>query len=539
LVGRRVAVPDNPTLLVLILAALVVAAAYRPWGFRGERPGLGAGLFLLPAGLHLLGSAATGWAVLLAHPLLAATRILLGRTASGSGLAGGAGRDTAAVLVAAAVHQDGAGPGDLRGLFAAGVAFLAVRAGLELALRRIGHETPLRPAADARELGAESGAWVLGTLYAGSAAMATPSAVYALLLVVCVLGFEATRQLARRERTEDSRLALLDLGGAGSRLVQARPGMEEVAQRVFLEARRVLPAAWIELTLDRPTMDGGSVWHQGPRGPLAPEPAVPPDHPPAQPGIHRRRRWRVLDRRLEAADDTLGCLRLWYDVREANRETVALFDSLLPQLASLVHRARLDEEASRDPLTGAALRRVLDDALVDAFSRSRSSGGSVSVILVDLDFFKRINDRWGHPAGDEALRAVARVLAANLRDGDLCARYGGEEFTLLLEGLDGAASLAVAERLRSQVERLRVEHEGERLPLTLSAGVASFPELQIRNGAELVELADAALYEAKRLGRNGCLLHRGRGRFEDPRGRVVETEGSGDDPPPQAPRLFA
>ena len=329
----------------------------------------------------------------------------------------------------------------------------------------------------------------------------------------------------------------MNLGVAGHRMSVAVPGMEEIAQRVFIECRRVLPAPWIELSLDRTTVEGESVWHLGPKGPVRPGAASPPDHPPPRPGVHRRARWHRIEHRLESGDELLGTLRIWCDPREIDRESKDLLSSLLPQLASLVHRARLDEEASRDPLTGTALRRVLDETLVTSFSRARSSGESLSAVLVDMDFFKRINDQWGHPAGDLALRAVADVLLRNLRDRDLCARYGGEEFVLLLEGLNGEAALAVAERLRHQVETLHVEYQDDELPLSLSAGVASFPELHCREPSELLELADSALYQAKRLGRNCCLLHRGRGRFEDPRGRTVETREE-DDADRAAPRLF-
>lgn len=536
--GRMQPVPDRPALLLLVLAAMGCAASYRPWGFESTRPGLGAGWLAAPVSLVLLGAAATGWLVLVAAPLLVVTRIVLGRPARWIHVPAAAGRDALAALTAAAVYRPGEGLGGARGLLAAGALLLIVRVGLELGLRRFGGEDLARASRGLRTLAGEAGAWILGALYVDRAAPDADQAA-PLLLALAALAFEAARQQARRERAEEARLALLDLGVAGSRLVHARPGMEEVAQRVFLEIRRVLPAAWVELELARPTVDGEEVWHQGPKGPLSPEPARPPEHPPARPGIHRRGRWKVVDRHLEGGDDTLGRLRVWYDRRDADREALALFESLLPQLASLVHRARLDEDASRDPLTGAMVRRVLDEALATSLARARGSGESVSIILVDLDFFKRVNDEYGHAAGDEALKSVARVLAANLRERDLCARYGGEEFTLLLDGLDGEASLAVAERLRAQVERLEVEHEGRRLPLTLSAGVASFPEIPVRDGPELVELADAALYEAKRLGRNGCLVHRGRNRFEDPRGRLVEPDGPENDPPPRAPRLFA
>jgi diguanylate cyclase (GGDEF)-like protein len=124
-----------------------------------------------------------------------------------------------------------------------------------------------------------------------------------------------------------------------------------------------------------------------------------------------------------------------------------------------------------------------------------------------------------------------------LRDEDLCARYGGEEFTLLFANATGAVALAHVERLRALVEELVVEHEGERLPLSVSAGVAAYPEVPCRTAEELLQLADDALYEAKRLGRNCVLLLSGRGRYLDGKGRTVETE---EEPAaPRSPQIFA
>jgi diguanylate cyclase len=252
--------------------------------------------------------------------------------------------------------------------------------------------------------------------------------------------------------------------------------------------------------------------------------------------VHRRAAWDVLERRLLSGGVELARLTLWCDPRRLRPEAVPLFEQLLPQLAGLVHRSELDRQAHQDPLTGVALRRVLDVRLAAGFERSRESGEPLALALLDLDFFKRINDRFGHAAGDRALVAVAEELRRHLRDNDLCARYGGEEFTLLFPGLSGPAALTIVERLRGQVEDLQVEVEGDRLPLSISAGVAAYPEVPCRTAEELLQLADEALYEAKRLGRNCCLLHSGRGRYVDGKGRDVDT---GEESAPRAPQIFA
>jgi diguanylate cyclase (GGDEF)-like protein len=261
------------------------------------------------------------------------------------------------------------------------------------------------------------------------------------------------------------------------------------------------------------------------------------------PGVHRRGSWQLLERVLVSGSAELARLTLWCDPRRLSEgvprqpDAMALFDQLVPQLAGHVHRAILATQAHQDPLTGAALRRVLDIRLAAALETSRETGSPVSVVLLDLDFFKRVNDKFGHAAGDRALVAVAGVLLAGVRENDLCARYGGEEFTLLLEGLAGEAALAIVERLRAQVEALEVVHEGTRLPLSVSAGIAAYPEVPSRTPEELLQVADGALYEAKRLGRNCCLLHIGRGRFVDGQGRRIETDEAGAGT--KAPQIFA
>jgi len=203
-----------------------------------------------------------------------------------------------------------------------------------------------------------------------------------------------------------------------------------------------------------------------------------------------------------------------------------------------VHRALLDRQAKQDPLTGLADRRVLDARLGEVFDQTCHLGGSMAVIMCDLDRFKKINDNHGHDVGDQALLQVVRLLEEHRRDSDLCCRYGGEEFALVLEKTDGETALRVAERLRHAVEHcLFVPDGGSPVPLRLSAGVAAFPEIQVKEGKDLLVLADEALIQAKKRGRNRSLLNLGRNSYKTPRGKIlaageVETE-------PEAPRLFA
>ncbi len=384
-------------------------------------------------------------------------------------------------------------------------------------------------------LAADCGGWSLGLLVLTTGRRAGWNLAALLLAACALLAAEAGRQRRLRQRSEAGREALEQLGRAGERLVASPSETADVAVRVLQECRQVLPVSWFHLEVTAAGTAGGS-WHAGPDGRLREGWPRIPSHPPPLPGVHRRAEWELLERRLLSGGVELARLTIWCDPRRLASEATPLFEQLLPQLAGLVHRAVLDRQAHQDPLTGVALRRVLDVRLRAALEASRESGEPIAVALLDLDFFKRINDRFGHASGDRALVAVAEVLRRQLRDNDLCARYGGEEFTLLFGGLGGRAALAIVERLRGQVEELRVEYEGEPLPLSMSAGIAAYPEVPSRTAEELLQVADAALYEAKRLGRNCCLLHTGRGRYLDGKGRVIET---GEAASPQVPQIFA
>ncbi len=159
------------------------------------------------------------------------------------------------------------------------------------------------------------------------------------------------------------------------------------------------------------------------------------------------------------------------------------------------------QEASTDGLTGLANRRAFDAALRSKAGDAMNDGTDLACIMVDIDHFKRVNDCWGHPAGDEILRMVAGILTGVVRGQDIVARYGGEEFALILPETDRHGALPVAENLRSAVERhaLLSTQAGD-LRITISAGAACYDPGE-NLGAWLAR-ADAALYAAKHAGRN-------------------------------------
>jgi diguanylate cyclase (GGDEF)-like protein len=132
----------------------------------------------------------------------------------------------------------------------------------------------------------------------------------------------------------------------------------------------------------------------------------------------------------------------------------------------------------------------------------------LSLMMVDIDHFKEVNDAFGHTEGDQVLREVSSLLRASVRKKDTVARYGGEEFILILPGASLEASAAIAERIRGLVENTPFEVGKARLNLTVSIGISNFPDHQPKSKEELIKMADLALYEAKRGGRNRvCIFH--------------------------------
>lgn len=165
----------------------------------------------------------------------------------------------------------------------------------------------------------------------------------------------------------------------------------------------------------------------------------------------------------------------------------------------------LEQLAMRDGLTGVPNRRSLDERLELEWRRAAREGRPLSLVLADVDFFKRYNDRYGHAAGDDCLRRVASALSGCVRRGmDMLARYGGEEFAALLPETDAAGALAVAEKMRRAVQALALPHEDSEVgpTVTVSLGAATLTPSLEQPCTDLVPLADARLYDAKRIGRN-------------------------------------
>ncbi len=167
---------------------------------------------------------------------------------------------------------------------------------------------------------------------------------------------------------------------------------------------------------------------------------------------------------------------------------------------------RMYDAALRDGLTGAFNKKFFLDRLDSELSYARRHHFDLSLLMFDVDFFKRINDTYGHLAGDLVLQKLSKLAAGALRQEDVFARYGGEEFAILCRGVKIQHAGVLGERLRGNVESSIFEHDGRRLPVTISVGVAAYPTSPIETPFHLIAAADEALYEAKRCGRNRVLL---------------------------------
>jgi two-component system cell cycle response regulator len=164
---------------------------------------------------------------------------------------------------------------------------------------------------------------------------------------------------------------------------------------------------------------------------------------------------------------------------------------------------RLYASAVLDPLTGLHNRRHLDARLKAEFAFASRHQTPLSVLLIDIDHFKKINDTHGHPGGDAALRALAERLQQVVRTEDIVARYGGEEFAVVARGIEATGAMLLAERIRTMVDKIRVSYDGKTIAFSISVGVTTMTRERAFDGvASVLKAADAGLYQAKAQGRN-------------------------------------
>ncbi len=166
---------------------------------------------------------------------------------------------------------------------------------------------------------------------------------------------------------------------------------------------------------------------------------------------------------------------------------------------------KLFDSAVKDGLTGCYNKKYFIDRIETDFAYAKRHRTPLTLLIFDIDHFKKINDTHGHPTGDHVLKELAALVKRTVRNEDVLARFGGEEFVVLMRDVDDTKALVLAERLRRLVEQTNIEFEGKRIPVTISVGIGTLSSNQnppIQDSADLVNRADQYLYKAKRGGRN-------------------------------------
>jgi diguanylate cyclase (GGDEF)-like protein len=220
---------------------------------------------------------------------------------------------------------------------------------------------------------------------------------------------------------------------------------------------------------------------------------------------------------LKSGDRVLGTLVAASRRRGAfEDDVVRMLEVIALQTAQSLQRAQLFAEVERmavtDGLTGLHNHRHFQNLLDQQVALAQRYGKPLSLLLCDIDHFKTVNDTYGHPVGDTVLRGVAKILSAQARSVDLVARYGGEEFAIVLPETDSSAARALAERIRVSVAAVEMRTALGPVKVTLSLGVATFPDVADGKQA-LIDRADQALYAAKHAGRNRFVVAEGRTRL--------------------------
>lgn len=215
-----------------------------------------------------------------------------------------------------------------------------------------------------------------------------------------------------------------------------------------------------------------------------------------------RRIWNMICIPLKAEDQVLGVISLDNKTGGFQEADLELVQRLANQIAIAIENAELYERSIVDGLTGLYIRRYFEDSLDHELKRAERFEMKTSLLMFDIDHFKRFNDSYGHQVGDWVIQKVAHVAHESIRDGvDMAARYGGEEFAIIMPDTDLEEAYCVGERIREAIEQSFVFHEGHKLTITVSLGCAEYP-LQAQDKKELIRFADTALYASKHRGRN-------------------------------------
>lgn len=212
---------------------------------------------------------------------------------------------------------------------------------------------------------------------------------------------------------------------------------------------------------------------------------------------------------LISEDEVTGCIVARSMIEKLSKRDIDYLEQLTRQAAATINRANtystILQYATLDALTNLNNRRQFETRLGQEISITKRQNNPLCAMMIDIDFFKKVNDTYGHAAGDEVLRTVASIIKEQLRESDIPARYGGEEFAVLLPFTKIEEAQIVGERLRKAVEAHPVRVDNVEIAVTISMGLAEYN--RVETGEELFERADKALYEAKKGGRNRVCIN--------------------------------
>ena len=208
---------------------------------------------------------------------------------------------------------------------------------------------------------------------------------------------------------------------------------------------------------------------------------------------------------------SVGCvvqMVLHADLGQYASRSIPFIEVYLRETAPVIEAKRLmdhlKESTLRDAMTGLYNRRFLEEYVTTLVATSQRQKASFSVLMLDLDYFKQVNDTFGHEAGDKVLKTLSETLTKSVRTSDMVVRYGGEEFLIILMDTDADGAMNVAEGIRAKVEATKISLPGTMLQKTISIGISEFP-LDADSFWQVVKYADVALYAAKTQGRNRVL----------------------------------
>ena len=214
---------------------------------------------------------------------------------------------------------------------------------------------------------------------------------------------------------------------------------------------------------------------------------------------------------LKAKNRMIGFLLLG-EKMESSHQFTDYEKNIIENIASLaaiaINNSQLLEMTTTDIMTHLKLKHYFFTLLMEHLYTINSSGEkkeTLSILMIDIDFFKNINDTYGHAAGDIVLEEVAKIIKSCTRNADTAARYGGEEFVVMLNNTSASAAMAVAERIRKSVEEKSIMYDGKKINVTISIGASSY-NFDLESAKSIVERADKALYESKQNGRNRVTL---------------------------------